>query len=105
MLEQWNHLFDYNSSRHAPDEFGEVVSRTSADHRCVIADECCELLSEAGLNLCAHFYIWVIVEAGGGDFGCKPVRAGEADCERDEVLLDLFGRELVANFVERLDSL
>jgi hypothetical protein len=105
MLEQGYHLFNHNSGGHAPDEFRKVVRRTSAHHGCVIADESGELLSEARLNLCAGTSIRVVVEAGGGDFGGKPVGAGEADGERDEVLFDLLGRELVADFVEGLHGL
>ena len=47
----------------------------------------------------------MVIEAGGGNFGGEPVGAGEADGEWDEVLFDLLGRELVADFVERFYGL
>ena len=105
MLEQGYHLFNHDSGGHAADEFGKVVRGASAHHGGVIADERGELLSEARLDLCAGTSVGVVVEASGGDFGGEPVGAGEADGERDEVLFDLLGRELVADFVERLHGL
>ena len=49
--------------------------------------------------------VWSVIEACGGNFGCKPVGFGKANGERDEVLLYLLLGELVTDFVEGFDGL
>lgn len=68
-------------------------------------DELRELLSESFLRLWGGMLIWCVVEPSGRDLGCKPVGFGETQGQGNEVLLDLLLRKLIADLVERLDSL
>jgi len=53
----------------------------------------------------ARFGVGDVVETGGRDFRGKPIGFREAEGKWDKVKLDLFLGQLLADFVERLDSL
>lgn len=64
-----------------------------------------ELLSEPFLRLWSGMLVWCVVEASGRDLGCEPIGFGKTESQGNEVLLDLLLRKLIADLVERLDSL
>jgi hypothetical protein len=63
------------------------------------------VLSERFLRLGCGPGIGGLVEAGCRDLGGEPVGLGQAHDEGDEGILNLLLRQLLANLVERLDSL
>lgn len=77
----------------------------SPDHGCVVVNEDTELLSELFLERRANFLVGRGVQAAARDLGGEPVRLGESDGQGNEVFLDLLRGELIADLVERLDSL
>jgi hypothetical protein len=68
-------------------------------------DQQAELLAQRLLDGRGDLGVGGGVEAASRDLGGEPVGFREADGEGDEVLLNLLGRQLVADFVQRLDGL
>jgi hypothetical protein len=105
VLEEGNHFVDDNGSRHLLDKLGEVGCGLTSDHRGLIVDEQAKLLTELLLDGGRNFLVGSCEEATSGNLGCEPICFGESDCEGNKEFLDLLGRELLADLVERLDSL
>lgn len=105
MLEEGNHFVNNNGSRHLLDKLGEVGRGLASDHGGLIVDEQAKLLTELLLDGRRNFLVWSCEEATSGNLGCEPICLGESDCEGNEELFDLLGRELLADLVERLDGL
>jgi hypothetical protein len=64
-----------------------------------------KLCAKRLLNLWRDLLVWGRVQTTAGDFGGEPVSLAEADRERDEVFFDLLGGKVLADLVERFDSL
>jgi hypothetical protein len=73
VLEQKNHLFDDDSSRHGLDEFSQVACSLSPHHRCVIVNKCSILLPQPFLGWWCSSAVGDIVEASRRDLGGKPI--------------------------------
>ena len=105
VLEKRDHLVDDDGWRHALDELCEVVGGLSPHHRGIVMYELAVVLSELLLRWRRGSCVRGAVKTGGGDLRGEPVGLGQAQDKRDKVLLDLLLRELLADFVQGLDSL
>ncbi len=105
VLKHGYHLLDHDGGGHLLDELGHVGGGLAAHHGCVVVDQLAELLAQLFLDGRRDLGVGRRVEAASRHLGGEPVGLGEADGERDEVLLDLLGGEVAADLVERLDSL
>lgn len=105
VLKHGYHLLHNNRGGHLLHEFGQVGSSLAADHGCVIVDQLAKLLPELRLDGRRDLGIRCLVKTACRDPRSEPVGLGKADGEGDEVFLDLLGRELGADLVQRLDSL
>jgi hypothetical protein len=52
-----------------------------------------------------HLLVWGGEETATRNFGSKPIGLGKSNGERDEVLLNLLWREIVANLIQGLNGL
>lgn len=105
ILEQGYHLLDHNGRIHFRNELGEVVCRLSSHHGGLIVHETPKVLPEALLQRLGGLLVWSAIETGGGNLRGEPVGFGQAENHRNEVFFDLLGGQLLADFIEGLDSL
>lgn len=105
VLEEGYHFVDDDGGWHLLYEFGHVGGRLSSDHGCLIVDQEPELLAQLDLNGRGDLLVGRSEETASRNLRGKPVCLRETDGERDEVFLDLLGRQLLADLVERLDGL
>ena len=105
MLEERDHLVDYDRGRHALDELCEIVRSLSSHHRGIVVYKLPIMLSQLLLGWRRSACVGCAVQAGRGDFGGEPVGFGKAQNERDEILFNLLLRELLADLVEGFNGL
>lgn len=105
MLEEGYHFVDDDARGHLLDKLGKVGGGLTTDHGSLVVDQQAELLAQLFLNRRGHLLVGSCEETTATDLGSEPVGLCEADCEGDEVLLDLLRREILADLVEGFDGL
>lgn len=105
VLEEGYHFVNNHGGLHLLHELGQVVGRLPPHHRGLIVYQGSKVLSEVLLQCWRGFSVGGAVQTCGGDLGCEPIGFREVENERDEMLLNLALRQLLADFVERFDGL